>query len=162
MIKQIRIMLAGFALGGLALVPAAANADEDELEVTMEVIDSIADIDGDVIVVPGPEDDGAGRDGGEVGEAGDESAEDAVDDTVAERDFIDPGSEDGFTHDEDFEADEDEEHSERESDFDEGDDIDLDIPEEAPVEEEEPMADEEQTARLVGIFLRQVTALDGD
>ena len=56
--KQFNIFLASLALSLFALFPAAAMADDDELDVTMEVLDSIADIDGQVIVMQGPEDGG--------------------------------------------------------------------------------------------------------
>ena len=42
--KQFNIFLASLALSLFALFPAAAMADDDELDVTMEVLDSIADI----------------------------------------------------------------------------------------------------------------------
>ena len=54
--KQLKIFLASVALSLFALFPAAAMAaDADELDVTMEVMDSI---DGSAIVMQGPEHDG--------------------------------------------------------------------------------------------------------
>lgn len=150
--KHVRIVLTSVVLSGIALFPAAAPADEDELEVTMEVLDSIADIDGDVIVMPGPEDDSEGRLDGEgfdtegdgIADHDAESDEGRDDGGLPEHDFVDAETDDEFTHDEDFESDEDEEHSEWESDFDEGDEIDTDEPDEMPMDDEEPMHDEEQ------------------
>ncbi len=122
MMKQLKIFLAGVALSCFALFPAAAMADIDELDVTMEVLDSIADIDGQVIVMQGPEDDGLdGHDN----------------DGDSDDDFGGEDADDDFAHDEDFESDEDEEHSEDESDFDEGDDIDHDEPDEEMDDQED-------------------------
>lgn len=154
--KQSGIFVVGVALGLFGLLPATALADQDELDVTMEVLDNVADIDGHVIVMPEPEHDGEGSDGigherddGELADRGNESdsggsGERTGDESGAEHDFAGDGLVDDFTHDEDFESDDDEEHSEDESDFDDGDEIDLDEPEEEPVEDDEPMHDEEQ------------------
>ena len=128
--KQLKIFLASVALSLTALVPAIAMADLDELDVTMEVLDSMADFDGQVIVMEGPEHDGLeGSD--------DEGESDEHDGDDTEEDFGVDESGDDFMHDENFESDEDQEHSEDESDFDEGDEIDTDEP-----EEDEPMHDE--------------------
>ena len=153
------IVATGVAVGLLAFFPAAAFADEDELDVTMEVLDDVADIDGHVIVMPefedgfGPSEDHFGeaggdeREDGEVADRGEESDrgsdEESEDDAGAKRDFAGDGFEDDFAHDEDFESDDDEEHAEDESDFDEGDSIDTDEPDEEPMEDDEPMHDEE-------------------
>jgi hypothetical protein len=148
--KRFNIFLASLALSIFALSPATAMAD-DELDVTMEVLDSIADIDGDVIVMEGPEDEGfaesddAGNehDGGDVAERDGEADEETNDERGLDDEFVAGVSGDDFTHDEDFESDEEEEHSEDESDFDEGDDIDIDEPDEEPMHDEEPMDDKE-------------------
>lgn len=106
-------------LATLSLTPAVASADVDELDATMEVLDGVADLDGNVLelqdpglneTIEGPElnSDEDGLAGGEVIEPFDEETEN------------------DFDHDDDFSSDLDEEHAEDESDFDEGDDIDID------------------------------------
>ena len=58
--KQLNLMLASIVLTCFALCPATALAD-DELEVFIEVFDSISDIEGDVTEMHGPgEEDGHG------------------------------------------------------------------------------------------------------
>ena len=52
--KHIRIFFASLVLTCFALSPAAALANDDELDVTMEVIDDLADIDGEVMRMRGP------------------------------------------------------------------------------------------------------------
>ena len=52
--KQIRIFLAGFALSAFVLFPAAATANDD-LDVTMDILESMDDVDDDVIVMEGPD-----------------------------------------------------------------------------------------------------------
>lgn len=148
--KRLGIFVAGFALSSLSLLPATAMANDDELDVTMEVLDSVADIDGQVLVIPEPEDDrleGADNEGEGVEHDGEmdarendgiDSGSDRVDDFAGEGSDDNFANDDDFAHDDDFESDEDEEHSEDESDFDEGDEIDNDEP-----EEDEPMHDDE-------------------
>jgi len=151
--KRFNILLASLALSVFALSPAGAMAD-DELDVTMEVLDSVANIDGDVIVMQGPEDDGfAGaddegdeHDGGDVAERDRESDEGMNDASSLEDDFVADVFDDDFAHDEDFTSDDDEEHSEDESGFDEGDDVDNDVPDEEPMDDEEPFNGQESDA----------------
>ncbi len=151
--KRFNIFPASLALSVIALYPAGAMAS-DELDVTMDVLDSIADIDGDVIIMQGPEDDGfAGsddegdeHDGGDVAERDRESDEGMNDASSLEDDFVADVFDDDFAHDEDFTSDDDEEHSEDESDFDEGDDVDNDVPDEEPMDDEEPFNGQESDA----------------
>ena len=66
--KPLKLIMASVALSLIALFPEAAMADDDELDVTMEVFDSVADFDGPVIVMEGPtghENDGSDGDGDE-------------------------------------------------------------------------------------------------
>ncbi len=155
--KRFNMILASVALSLWALLPAAAHADDDELDVTMEVLDSIADIDGDVIVMEGPEHDDFDdhedesdereRDGVADHDESDRESDRVSDDMFdeeheSERDFLADASDDGFTHDDDFESDEDEEHAEEESDFDEGDDIDTDEHDEEPMDGDSDLQDD--------------------
>ena len=53
--KHLKLILASMALTCFALFPAAASAaDIDDLDVTMEVLDSIAGLDGQVMEMRGP------------------------------------------------------------------------------------------------------------
>ena len=102
---------AGLALGLLA--PAAALADQD-LEVTMEVIDDLSELDGIIAEMPGPgkysfREDGEGIEIKE--EPGDSSSRD---------------ENDGFEHDK-MDEDRFERDLQEESDFEEGEDVDLDL-----------------------------------
>ena len=54
--KNLRLFLASLALTCIGFFPAVATADDmDELDVTMEVLDSVAGIDGNVLIMSGPE-----------------------------------------------------------------------------------------------------------
>lgn len=162
--KRINIFLTSVALSLFVLFPAAAHADDDELDVTMDVLDSIADLDGDVIVMEGPEhddfdydedeDESDGHEGDAVADhdesdhetdhESDRVGDDFMDEQEDENhDFLADASDDGFAHDDDFESDEDEEHSEGESDFDVGDDVDTDEHDEEPMDGDDSMHDEE-------------------
>ena len=53
--KNIRLFVATVAMTFVALFPAVSSAaNVDELEVTMKVIDNVADLDGEVLEMPGP------------------------------------------------------------------------------------------------------------
>ena len=57
--NALKTTMTSLALTCLALFPALATANDlDELDVTMEVLDSVAELDGQVLVMPGPEVDG--------------------------------------------------------------------------------------------------------
>ena len=54
--KQFNVFLASLTLTGFAFLPAAAYADDlDDLEVTMEVIDSLDGVEDVFAEMPGPE-----------------------------------------------------------------------------------------------------------
>ena len=54
--KNLRLFTASIALTCFSLFPAFAAADElDELDVTFEVLDSVADLDGQVLEMRGPD-----------------------------------------------------------------------------------------------------------
>ena len=128
--KGLRLILAGAALAALAWTPAS-HAD-DELEVTLQVLDDLSDLDGGIIEMPGPgdefrEDDfETGDDEDGTGEFGEDGAEMREEDPQI-RDFIEVdesefgGIEDDFEHDDvdtDIEDDLDEE-----DDFEEEEDV---------------------------------------
>jgi len=90
----------------------------------MEVLDDVADLDGEVMVMPnGSFTDDSMDDESEPAEDGSGSNEPIDVIEMEEEEYPD---DDDFDHDDDFESNDDEEHGEDESDFDEGDDIDTD------------------------------------
>ena len=128
-----RIFLAAVVMSCLSLLPLTASAD-DELEVTMEVIDDLSDVDGDFVEMRGPD-----FDEDPLEEANDEEAGDEIDeDLLAE---FDEEILDDFEHDdagdEFFAADFDEDAE----DLDEGEDVDIDEFDEEPMDDE-PMDEE--------------------
>jgi len=124
--KPLETFLASLAFGVVALLPAAALTD-DELDVTMTVLERIADMDGPHVVIEGPH--SVDLDG------------DAGDSVAADGDFgngvIIMESDDDFTHDSDFDSDDQEWPANNEGDFDEGEQVDIDVPEEEPMDDEE-------------------------
>lgn len=132
----------------LALSPAAALAADDELEVTMEVIDDLASIDGQIVRMQGPEDGGRTSDEGVAGDGFDIEDDDAqdvdADRNVDESDFLDDFGEelsDDFEHDDNGEglADLDFESND---DLEEGEDVDDDRFDEVEDDMDEEMDDE--------------------
>ena len=49
--KELRLLIASAMLSSFVLYPAIASANDDDLEVTMDVVDDISDIDGVIIDV---------------------------------------------------------------------------------------------------------------
>jgi hypothetical protein len=159
--NKLRICVASFALTLIGLVPAAALADDD-LDVTMEVLDSVADIDGEIMELRGPDGEGADfpdgeRDNGDADDAADaesgggseagamdsEEGSDGIVDDDTNDFFIEQAErENDFERDDDFQENEDATRFEQESEIDEGEDIDDDGPEEAAPEMDEPMDDD--------------------
>ena len=73
--KQLSIFIATLVLTCFAFVPAVARADDmDDLDVTMDVFDDIASIDGDIAMMEGPDDD-------ELDDAEDDMDDDLDDDS---------------------------------------------------------------------------------
>ena len=133
--KELKILLASMALTCSALFPAVSSAN-DELDVTMDIFEDLADIDDDIATMrgPGDHDDDFGDDehSGEDfdGEGFDAESDEDSDAEEGERDHrfdnIDGSNE--FENDEDF--DEQDEHDLAEEDdfeHDEGEDVDDDI-----------------------------------
>lgn len=118
--KPLETFLASLAFGVVVLLPAAALTDDDELDVTMTVLERIADMDGPHSV---------DLDG------------DAGDSVAADGDFgnavIIMESDDDFTHDSDFDSEGLEWPANNEGDFDEGEQVDIDVPDEEPMDDEE-------------------------
>lgn len=114
--KHLNIFIATLVLTCAAMFPAASLAKGlDDLDVTMEVLDSTSDIDDAVAQMRGPgDDDDHGTDDGGGNADVDEDEVDGSDD------FSD---EDGFENDDDFD---DEDGLEDEDGIDEGEDIDDD------------------------------------
>ena len=76
--KQFKIFLATLGLTCFAFMPATALADLDDLDVTMDVIESMDGIDAAISEMPGPESSGNddGEDDHEEGESDHEEGED--------------------------------------------------------------------------------------
>lgn len=133
--KQLKIFVISIALAIFSFSPTVVLAD-DELDVTMEVLDSVADIDGEMLEMRGPEADDFADSDETSGEGADlpneesreeeEQAEQAANDYFAEE----QARENDFEGDEDFRSDPDEANFENESRFDDGEDIDDDAPDE--------------------------------
>jgi len=126
--KQFRIFIASLALTCLAFFPAIALADDDDLDVTMEVFDDLKGMDDDLVVMRGPdhEDDDEEHDGEEADgdhesdEVEDHESDDEMDHEDEESDDFhgDEGKEDHFEHDD--EESEDDMDLEEEDDHEEG------------------------------------------
>jgi hypothetical protein len=111
--KYLNVFAASLALACCPLLAVAALADQD-LEVTMEVIDDISELDGLIAEMPGPQGDTFREDG-----EGTQTA-DGPDERPAGR------SDDGFEHD-DMDEDRIERDLRSEGDFTEGEDVDIDV-----------------------------------
>ena len=109
--KDLKLLIANMVLTCFALFPVASLADDD-LDVTMEVLDNLAQIEGVVLELRGPEGDDEGDDDSESGEGEDDFG-----------DGSDDGEEDGFEHDGSTNVEND---LEGEDEFDEGDHVDTD------------------------------------
>jgi hypothetical protein len=124
--RELKLLLASMALASIALLPAISSAN-DELDVTMDIIEDLTDIDDEVSTMRGPGDHGDAlsdnehdRDDSDV-----TSSEDADEEEDHRFDDIDRG--DDFENDEDFDF--EDEHSLAEEDnfeHDEGEDVDDD------------------------------------
>lgn len=125
--KPLKTFLVGLVFGVVALLPAAALTDDNELDVTMTVLDSMADMDGAHVVMERPH--SVDLDG------------DAGDSVATDGDFgngvIIMESDDDFTRDSDFDSDDQEWPANNEGDFDEGEQVDFDVPEEEPMDDAE-------------------------
>ncbi len=125
--KPLKTFLVGLVFGVVALLPAAALTDDNELDVTMTVLDSMADMDGAHVVMEEPH--SVDLDG------------DAGDSVATDGDFgngvIIMESDDDFTRDSDFDSDDQEWPANNEGDFDEGEQVDFDVPEEEPMDDAE-------------------------
>lgn len=150
--NKCRIFAASIFLTVMSLAPGLAHADIDELDVTMEVLDSVADIDGEVLEMRGPngdgddavdaderDGDGAGEDGVAEGD-GDEFTDEEVNEYFAEQ----AEREGDFEGDDDFSALQDAEELDDEGNFDDDENIDDDEPD--PVEPEEDDMESEDEA----------------
>ena len=132
--KGFRLLIASTAMTCLTFGPLTALAD-DELEVTMEVIDDLSDIDDEIVEMRGP----SGDEDGLEDEL--ELVADADDDISAEEfaDDFDEEIEDGFEHDDGL--DEIDDDFEADDDLEEGEDVDedrFDEPEEDDMDDEMP------------------------
>ena len=148
--KQINIFAISIVLTCFTLLPAVSMADGlDDLEVTMDVLDTESELDEVIAEMRGPEDvdsesDFNDEDGDEEGEAGEvgevgQDGDDGADGEVGEV-GEDGDAGDGFERDEVREEDE----MADESDFEEGEDLDEDIFDEIDEHMDEHM-DEEMT-----------------
>ncbi|MFQ5566171.1 MAG: hypothetical protein ACE5EU_07400 [Paracoccaceae bacterium] len=125
--NKFRLLAANVVLTCVALLPAASLADE-ELDVTMDVIDDLASVEGVILETRGPDGGDENREDGAAvaeGDGPDHDGEGEDDYGEGSRDDGDVGFEDDDRGDFDFGGDfgEDEEG-------DEGDDVDLDEPDE--------------------------------
>lgn len=150
--SKYKIFAASIFLTLVSLAPGVALADIDELDVTMEVLDSVADINGEVMQMRGPdgdgedafdEDEGDGEGAGEDGVAagdGDEISDEEVNQYFAEQ----AEREGDFEGDDDFSSLQDAEELEDEGNFDDDENIDDDEPD--PVEPAEDDMESEDAA----------------
>ena len=122
--KGIHILIASMAASALALAPTAARAD-DELEVTMEVVDDLEGLEEEIARMDGPGDNRIEEDLPES-EDGDDEDDRGILDQFEEMDgeFDIEDDNDGF----EFENEEEEadEEFDAEDDFEEGEDVDDD------------------------------------
>jgi len=131
--KQLNLIFVSVALTCLALFPAAASAaGSDELDVTFEVFDSIAGLDGRVLEMRGPEAEGPDGQVDEDESYADGEMDDDYDAGETESDFDTDEQEvdDDFESDDDFEVDDEDMDLDEDddNDLDEGEDIDTDEP----------------------------------
>ena len=122
--KELKLLIAGMVLTCIALFPVASLADDD-LDVTMEILDNLAQIEGVVLQMPGPDDDDKSGGGGE----GDDYEDDGAGDDDHENGFEHDGEEDGDDHEDSFEHDDEgktDDDLQPDENHDEGDDVDTD------------------------------------
>ena len=110
--KRLSLIVAGLLLGAWPMLAALAAADQD-LEVTMEVIDNVSQLDGVISEMPGPR----------LGEFDEERDERPPGDSPAAQLTRDDGSPDPFEHD-DMDDEAHERAMQSEGDFEEGEDVD--------------------------------------
>ena len=110
--KRVSLIVTGLLLGAWPMLAALAAADQD-LEVTMEVIDNISQLDGVVSEMPGPK----------LGEFDEEQDERSRGDSPAAQFARDDGSPDPFEYD-DMDDEAHERAMQSEGDFEEGEDVD--------------------------------------
>lgn len=127
--KEFKLILASMAVTCFTMFPAAAAAN-DELEVTMEIFEDIADVDGDVVEMRGPESDETSGDdiGDELRAEGDEGIpdEEQSDELAREIEELERRGEesgDTFVHNDDIDI-RDTSDLVEEDDFEEGEDVD--------------------------------------
>ena len=124
--KELKLMIASMVLTCFASFPVASLADDD-LDVTMEILDNLAQIEGVVLQMTDPDDNDKGADGG--GDEGDDYEDDGAGDDDHEDRFEHDGEEDGDDHEDGFEHDDEGETDadlEPGENHDEGDDVDTD------------------------------------
>jgi hypothetical protein len=131
--KTLNTLLAGTALSLGLMLSYGALADDD-LEVTMEVLDDVSELDAELMDVRDVDD---GDD-----ERGDGRQSDDEQRNAEERDRIDVFAGDEFDDDSDFD-DESDERFEEEGRFEDGEEVDEDIPEELEDMYDEPAEDME-------------------
>lgn len=127
--KPLVITICSAALCGATLVPGIARANDD-LDVTMEVIDDLSELDGELVILEAPEEEDYEEDVFDLD--GDGIPDDQEDDTglfeefsdVEDADFDIEGENDGFEHDNDELL--AEEEFESEDEFEAGEDVDDD------------------------------------
>ncbi|MFQ6004036.1 MAG: hypothetical protein ACE5OQ_00915 [Woeseia sp.] len=130
--NKIKLLAAKVILICVAPFPGASLADE-ELDVTMDVIDDLAGVEGVILETRAPDGDDEEREDSADGGNGDD---DPADDGEGEGDSGDRSQEDGdddFEHGDRDEFDDDGDFGEEE-DGDEGDDVDLDEPDEVGID----------------------------
>lgn len=131
--NKFRFLIANGVLTCVALLPAASLAEED-LDVTMDVIDDLASVEGVILETRGPDGDDAGQ---EYEYDDEERDDDPGHDGEDERDLGDRSREDGEDDFEDGDRDEfdDDSDFDEEDGGDEGDEVDLDEPDEAGIDD---------------------------
>lgn len=127
--KRTSVLIAGLLCGAWSMFPALGDANQD-LEVTMEVIDNISQLDGVVAEMPGPE----------VGEFDEERDEQSREERSSEQSSRKDGSPDPFEYD-DMDDEAHQRALQSEDDFEESEDVD---DEHFEIEEEDDQTEEDE------------------
>lgn len=133
--KHLHVFVWTLALTCLAMFPATVRADDDDLEgfdVTMEVLDDDADLDGMMAEMRGPESNES-NDGTDGDDESDEADDGGVDDDLANELDDDGDGDDGFDGENEFEEEDD---LEEDGDFEDDEHVEDDVVEDGMSDEE--------------------------
>ncbi len=139
--KQLRLFIASIALTCIATFPATSMANDD-LDVTMDVFDDLAEVDDAITEMRGPE-------------GIDEFEDDGGDGAAEDDEFLNEDVDDSFESDDDFEED-DENELGNEGRFEDGEEVDDDV------DETEDMEDDFEDDEMADDGLEDGESTDGD